>query len=172
MKGSIAKCFSELVKTSFGEDKWKEILIQSGESPNMIVNAISDIDDQRFFKLIESACEVLNLSKQQAYDAFGDYFVNIYAPKLYGMYYKFRNAKEFILGMDNVHNSVTKMIPNAFPPRFKIDRVDEDTIIVNYKSPRNMIDLYIGLTKGVGKYFNTSIGIKKLSEESVELSFK
>ena len=34
-----------------------------------------------------------------------------------------------------------------------------------------MIDFYIGLVKGVGKYFDTEIGIDKISEEKVQLTF-
>jgi len=172
MKGVIVKCLSDLVKSDFGEQKWKEIMQKSGENPIMVFNAIWDIDDQRVFKIFENTCEVLNLSKQQACDAFGNYFVNIFAPKMYSIFYgKFTNAKEFIMGMDNVHDIVTRNISNARPPRFTIEEVDENTIIVNYQSTRNMIDFYIGLVKGVGNYFNTPIGIKKLSKEKVELTF-
>jgi hypothetical protein len=172
MKGFIVKCLSELVRNNFGEDKWREILLQSGEKPFMVIRAISDIDDQTVFKVIENTCKVLNISKQQACDAFGEYWVNTYAPQIYGAYYhRFKNAKQFIVGMDKVHEDVTRDVVNARPPRFVIEEVDENTIIVNYISTRNMIDFYIGLVKGVGKYYNTPIGIKKLSEEQVELTF-
>ena len=73
--------------------------------------------------------------------------------------------------MDEVHATVTKNMPNAHPPRFKFENVNENTIIVNYLSGRNMIDFYIGLVKGVGNYFKTPITIKKLSEKKVELTF-
>ena len=172
MKEIIVKCLSELVKSDFGEDQWKEIMQQSGENPYIVINAISDIDDQRVLKLFENTCNVLNLSKQQVCDAFGNYFVNTFATKIYAVFYgKFKNAKEFIMGMDDVHDIVTRSLINARPPRFTIEEVDENTIIVNYRSTRNMIDFYIGLVKGVGNYFNTPIGIKKLSEERVELTF-
>jgi len=172
MKGTIVKCFAEMVKNTFGEQKWKEILQLSGESPYMPILAITDIDDAKVFKFIENACKTLNISKEQACNAFGEYWVNTYAPKMYGAYYeKFQNAKQFIKGMDKVHETVTKDMPNAHPPRFSIEEVDKDTIIVNYISTRHMIDFYVALVKGVGKYFNTPIGIKKLSEERVELTF-
>jgi hypothetical protein len=124
------------------------------------------------FRIIENTCKVLNISRQQACDAFGDYWINTFAPKMYGVYFeRFKSAKEFIVEMDSVHEIVTKNIANAQPPRFTVENVDENTIIVNYISKRNMIDFYIGLVKGVGIYFNTPIGIKKLSEARVELTF-
>jgi hypothetical protein len=172
MKGVIASCLAELVKSKFGEHKWREILQQSGENPYMVIRVMSDIDDQTIFKLFENTCKVLDLSKEQAHDAFGDYWVNTFAPRMYGLYYeRFKNAKEFIMGMDNIHDIVTRNMPNAHPPRFIIEEVDENTIIVNYQSTRNMIDFYIGLVKGIGTYFHTQIYIKKLSEKRVELIF-
>ena len=172
MKGAIVKCLSDLVKNNFGEHKWKEIVQQSGENPHTAILATSDIDDKTVFKLIENACKILSLNKQQACDAFGDYWVNTYAPKIYSMYYtQFENAKQFIMGMDKIHETVTKSMLNARPPRFAFEEVDDNTIIVNYISTRNMIDFYIGLVKGVGKFFNTPIDIKKLSEERVKLIF-
>ena len=172
MKGSIVKCLSELIKGSFGEHKWKEIMQHSGENPNMVIRAISDIDDKTFFIIFENTCKVLNLSKQQACDAFGNYWMNTFAPQMYGAYFgRFKNAKQFIMGMDSIHDTVTNIVINARPPRFTIEEVDENTIIVNYISTRNMIDFYIGLVKGVSAYFKTTIDIKKLSEEKVELRF-
>jgi hypothetical protein len=35
-----------------------------------------------------------------------------------------------------------------------------------------MIDFYIGLVKGVGKFFSTRLTVKKLSEEYVEIKFE
>ena len=172
MKGVIVRCLYGLIKSDFGKDKLKEIMQLSGENPYTVVNATSDIDDHRVFQLFENTCKILNLSKQEVCDAFGNYFVNTFAPKMYSVFYgRFKSAKEFITGMDEVHDIVTRNIINSHPPRFTIENVDENTIIVNYKSDRDMIDFYVGLVKGVGNYFNTTIGIKKLSQEKVELTF-
>jgi len=172
MKGVIAVCLSELVTTQFGEDKWKEILRASGLDENLIVLHTADIEDSTVFTVIDSLCNVLGISKQQAYDAFGDYFVNVYAKRVYKAYFiGVKSAKEFIMKMDNIHDLVTKNVPGARPPRFDFEHLNENTIIVNYKSSRQMIDLYIGLVKGVGKYYNTPINILKMSEQRVELTF-
>jgi hypothetical protein len=88
------------------------------------------------------------------------------------MYYgRYHNTRDFIMGMDFIHAEVTKNIQNAHPPRFDIEELDENRIKVHYKSKRNMIDFYIGLVKGVGKYFKTPLEVKKLSEEYCEIDF-
>jgi len=172
MKGVIVKCLSELIKSDFGEQKWEEIMQRSSGEKPIEFNAVSDIDDQMVFKLVENTCRVLKLSKQQACDAFGNYFVNTFAPKTFAIFYiRFKSAKDFILGMNEVHEIVTRNLINARPPKFIFEKMDENTVIVNYQSTRNMIDFYMGLVKGVSNYFNTPIDIKKLSESKVELTF-
>jgi hypothetical protein len=78
-----------------------------------------DILDKKVFELIINTCKVLHITVPEAADAFGDYWVNVYAAAHYKDYYKdMSNAKEFIMKMDEIHESVTKNIENARPPRF------------------------------------------------------
>jgi hypothetical protein len=175
MKIQIVTCLSELVKEKFGEDRWGEILRLSDMDTNdkylQYVNGL-DIDDTKVMEIIKNTCRVLKITLEQAADAFGEYWVCTYAPKVYKMYYgKFANAREFIMGMDFIHDQVTKNIENAHPPRFDIKELDANRISVHYKSARKMMDFYVGLAKGIGKYFNTPLIVKKIDEEFVEITF-
>jgi hypothetical protein len=172
MKGSIVVCLSKLVCEKFGDDKWASVLKMTDLDEKTIFLATNDVDDVKIFEIISNLCKLLNITVSQAADTFGEYWVNVYAPSIYKSYYrKFYNAKEFIIGMDSIHEMVTSTIPNAHPPKFIIKNIDDNTINVTYKSSRKMIDFYIGLAKGVGIYFQTPIKIKKLSEENVEIKF-
>ena len=172
MKGTIVLCIADLVMQVGGEQKWREILRRSGLPEDLQLTTISDVDDEIIQKVLKNIGEVLHLSFQQIIDAFGDYWVNVYAPKYYkAYYYGINSAKALIMGVDTIHEQVTKIIPNAHPPRFDVEEIDEKTLNVHYKSPRKMIDFYIGLVKGVGKFFKTSLQVKKLSEEYVEIRF-
>jgi hypothetical protein len=75
------------------------------------------------------------------------------------------------MGIDLIHDQVTKNIENAHPPRFDITELDDKRISVRYKSARKMIAFYIGLVKGIGTYFNTPLVVKKIDEENVEITF-
>ncbi|MCL2066365.1 MAG: heme NO-binding domain-containing protein [Treponema sp.] len=175
MKMQIIACLSELVKEKFGAEKWKEIVKRSGldsfKNYNLYIRGM-DIVDEKVFEIINNTCDVLKISKEQAADAFGEYWVCVYAPKHYKNYFsRFSTAREFIMGMDSVHEEVTRNIANARPPRFDIEKLDETRIKVRYKSERKMIDFYVSLAKGIGKYFKTPLEVKKLSEEYVEINF-
>ena len=172
MKGVIMSCLSQLVEKEFGRDNWEAILTRSGLDARKRFIATEDVPDETAMKMLDSTCQVLGISLEQAADAFGDYWVNVFAPEIYGVYYKnVDNARDFLLKMDQVHMISTKSIENAQPPRFEYEWEDDRTLIMTYKSPRGLIDICIGLVKGVGKHFDEDLKVKKLSDEKIEIVF-
>lgn len=173
MKGVIMACLAQLVKDKFGEESVEAVMRKSGFDANKKFMATEDVPEDKAMDMLETACEVLNISLEQAADAFGEYWVNEYAPKIYGIYYKnVDNAKDFLLKMDDVHVKSTKNIENARPPRFEYAWQDDRTMIMTYKSPRGLIDICVGLIKGVGKYFGEELEVSKLSNEDIKVVFK
>ena len=87
MKGVIVICIKELIVNKFGKDKWNAVLKMSGIEQEPVIIPTSDVDDSLCLKVIDSICKVLNLSLQQVADAFGEYWVCEFAPKIYKAYY-------------------------------------------------------------------------------------
>ena len=172
MKGIIAICLKRLIKKEYGLDKWYDILEMSGFDKYQLIKAADNLDDTRFMDIIKSTCEILNITLEQAADAFGECWINEYAPEVYGVYYRdVKTAKEFILNMDKVHKSVVTNLENARPPSFEYEWKDDNTLHITYKSHRNLAVLMIGLLKGVGRYFNEDLEIRLLSDDKVEVFF-
>lgn len=172
MKGTIVKCLEELVSTKFGRDKWKKSLEDAGLKDSTMILAISDIDDLQVMKVVEAVCKNLNISLEQAADAFGDYWVNVYSQKMYGQYYQInKTAKDFLLDMDNVHVAMTKTMKDARPPRFNYEWKDDKTLIMHYRSHRGLVDFAVGLSRGVGKFYNENIRVTKLGPDKVQVVF-
>jgi len=73
--------------------------------------------------------------------------------------------------MDEVHRSVTDSMSQARPSRFEYNWKDDRTLVIVYKSHRNLMDVMVGLIKGVGKYYGVELKVKKLSENRVEVVF-
>ena len=172
MKGTIAKCLAELVCEKFGRERWENALERAGLSRNTTFMPIQDIDDKAVMTVIECVCKELDISMLQAADAFGDYWVNVYAPKLYGAYFnRAKTAKDLLLKLDGIHETMTKNMANARPPRFEYEHVDDKTIIMKYKSDRGLIDFLVSLVKGVGRYFKEDITVTKLSSDKIKVIF-
>ncbi|MEW6516574.1 MAG: heme NO-binding domain-containing protein [candidate division FCPU426 bacterium] len=171
MKGTIVKCLQELVVEKFGKDKWDAVLNKVEGMPKLIM-PIADIPDAMVMQAVGATCEVLGITLQQAADAFGDYWVNVYAQKMYPEFFKNRKtAKEFILAMDAVHDVATKNMEHAHPPRFKYEWKDPKTLFFHYTSSRNLIDFAVGLLKGVARFYKENLKVTKLSDQIVEIIF-
>jgi len=172
MKGVIVVCLKELVTTKFGEDVWKKCLVDVGVNPNTTFLHSADVDDGTVVGVLQAVCKNLNITLEQAAEAFGDYWVNEFSQKIYKSFYnKHKSAKEFLLSMDNVHDIITKTMENAKPPKFGYENKDENTLIMHYNSHRGLIDIMIGLIKGVGKFYNEKLTVTKIGNEKVEIKF-
>jgi len=172
MKGTILKSIKDLVVSTAGNEVWNEIIKTSGFEPNYLIRSTADIDDSIILNVIKNIEHKLNLTHDQLAELFGDYWVNEFAPRIYGAYYLgMKSAKDMLLKMDTIHERVTRDMENSKPPRFAYKWKDDKTLIIDYKSQRNLIDLFIGLIKGVGKHFNEVLKINKLSDQQVEVVF-
>lgn len=172
MKGVIALCLKEVVVEHYGADQWQAIVAHAGHSKDPMILPIADIDDQVVIGLLTSTCQVLNISLEQATDAFGDHWVNVYSQKMYRAYYDgARSAREMLLKMDDIHVMVTRHIPGSHPPRFEYEWEDEKTLIMKYKSERGLIDLLVGLIRGIGKLYRENLTVTKLSSDRVRVVF-
>lgn len=172
MKGTIVKCLQEMTEARQGKEAWVDALEQAGLTGPQFFTLSSDVEDAQALALFGAVGDVLGISPGEVADAFGDHWVNTYAPRVYQtLYARLGSAREFILALDGVHQMVTNTIPNAHPPRFEYEERDERTLIVTYKSRRGLIDLYIGLARGVGRYFGTPLQVSKLSNTQVKIVF-
>jgi hypothetical protein len=131
-----------------------------------------DVDDAAVLKVIRATCSVLSLSPVAAADAFGEYWCCEYAPRIYGAYYgSARNAKDFLLRMQDVHNMVTRNIANAKPPKFQFEQLAPNKLVMKYISHRGLGDIFAGLVKGVGRYFHEELQIRRIGPDTVEITF-
>jgi len=173
MKGVIANCLREVVILKFGNSKWNEIMNASGLNPNMAILSSLDLDDAVVVNVVKNTCKTLHLTLEQVTDMFGDHWMNAFAPKIYKPYYGTNTtAREFLLKISEIHDKVTKNIPNAHPPKFEYEWKNETTLILTYISPRGLIDFVVGLVKGVGKYFHERLSVRKISSTKVEVVFQ
>ncbi|GAB4398663.1 MAG: hypothetical protein OHK0053_17730 [Microscillaceae bacterium] len=162
MKGTIHKCLEEMVIEKHGEAVWQTCLLHAGFDKHREFYPTEDVEEEASLQLILGTATSLDISLAELFDDFGEYWCCTYAPKRYSFWYVgVKTAKEFILRLDDIHSLVGKHFNNAQPPRFNYAWQDPSQTIlrVQYSSNRRLIDLYISLAKGLGKYFQEEIQI-------------
>ena len=173
MKGVIFRCLRELVLERFGEDVWKKVLKESGLDEDFNVPPVGFVEDEIVLKIVQNLCKVANVSLEGVADLFGDYWVNVYSQRIYKVFYdEAKNAKDFILKLDRVHWLMTRNIPYANPPRFDYEWIDDNTLLMKYKSQRSLIDFAVGLLKGVRRYYNADFDVSKVDDNTIKVVFK
>jgi len=172
MKGVIFACLKELVVGDFGQDKWEGALEGAGLPKDTDYMPIADVDDAIVLNVVGQTCTELGITQQQAADAFGRHWAGSYAPKMYGAYYNgIRSAKEFLLKLDDIHVATTRTIPNARPPRFKYEDVDENTLIMEYQSSRGLMPFFTGLVRGLAEHYGERADISSVGMNKVKIVF-
>ncbi len=172
MKGVVLNCAADLVTSKFGADKWKEILSECGLPAERVFLASDDVEDAKAVEILSNTAKVLGLTMQQVADAFGDYWVNDFAPKIYAHFYrKATDARSFLLNMAEVHEKTTKSMANARPPKFEYSWPEPDTLAMKYISHRGLIDVFVGLLKGVSHYYKEPMEVTKVSDDMVHIRF-
>lgn len=172
MKGVIAECMARLVTDKKGKSVWEAVLREAGLDANDTFLPTDDVPDEQVVRLADATARVLGMTREQTAEAFGEYWINQYAPKIYRIYFsRFESSREFLEGMDDLHDKVTRNVPNARPPRFEYEEVDEKTLIMTYKSSRNMLEFFVGLVRGVGRHFGEDLKIFKLGGDRVKVVF-
>ncbi len=171
MLGSIFNCFENLVKEKYSEQHWEAILAKAGPEATTRMFAHRPYDDDIFYQMYQAACEELNVSRDQLAEAFGKAWMEYTSKHYFAFFVARRNAREFILAMDRTHTKITDKVDDATPPRFYYDIIDDQTINMNYDSPRNLGFLMVGLLKAVGDFFDEKVTVVALDENTAQITF-
>ncbi len=172
MKGVIVSCLKELVVSNFGQDKWEASLEAAGFYRKTFFPLTLNVKDEDVLKIVGGVCKVLNITLEQAADAFGEHWVCKYASRYYRQFFDgIHSSRAFLLNMNNVHEVTTKNIPDARPPHFAYVWLSDNILLMKYKSPRGLIDFFVGLVRGVGKYFHENLEVYKVGNNKVRIIF-
>jgi predicted hydrocarbon binding protein len=160
MKGVINRGFQELVESRFGEEAWQKIRSRAG-CEELVFSISNDYPDDLTVALLEAAVEILELPADTLLEEFGKYWVPHTGRASYPTLYQLagRNARDFLLNMNRVHEQVTRNVPNASPPRFSFTELPDGALRMHYHSRRGLCPALRGLILGVGELFGEPLEV-------------
>lgn len=162
MYGLVNKAIEDMVCSYYDEDTWDTIKAKAGlEDIDYFINMEGYPDDVTH-RLVRAACEVLHMTSLEVLQAFGEYWVTFTATEGYGelMDSAGGDLPEFLNNLDNLHARVGLSFPKLKPPEFECAEQTEDAMDLHYRSTREgLAPMIIGLVKGLGKRFNTTVEI-------------
>lgn len=172
MKGTILKCLQEYVQEVHDEATWQQCLEAAGFSSSCQFTLQGEVDEGATLALFTQSAHVLGLSTTQLFDGFGQYWMCYYALDQYRSYYlSAHSSKEFIKKLNFIHHSFTQHLPPGKRLHLVYQWQSEHTLLLEYHSERNLINLLISLVKGVGVYYQEQLLIQKCSPTTLLITF-
>jgi len=173
MKGTIVVCcFRDMVVEKLGSPTWERVLEMSGIPRDTVFKPTEDASDEVVLEVLHNLCKVLNISIQEATEAFGEYWISCYAPKLYGNFNILStNSRELVTKLNEIHSKVIKTMKDAPPPKFRLTWKDEDNLLITYDAKWTLAIFFIGLIKGVGRYYDEEISVNMWSSNQMLVKF-
>lgn len=158
MYGLVNEGIRELVVQLGGVEAWEAICEEARVEPEGF-EPLCPYDDTLTFKLVGLAAEKLNLSTEEVLTRYGHYWITYTAESGYGDLMRLfgGDLRTCLSNLNRMHAHMGAMMPALSPPRFTVDSLTDDRILVHYHSNRKgLAPMVIGLLQGLAeKYGNT-----------------
>lgn len=161
MWGVFFTVFQEYSTQKLGVKRWEEFRDKVG-LPNFVVPLV-DYPDQALTSLIQETARASGRMDYDVEQEFGRFMVPELV-KLYAYYFtRYSGTREFLLGMDEVHQQTERLQKGTAPPRFEYETPTPGTLVVRYRSERRLCSLLMGLMEGVADYYHEPVRLQSLA---------
>jgi len=174
MKGIVFTEFLEMVEQTHSYDLVDELLNENELPSGGAYTSIGTYEHQEMVTLVVSLSKKTKTPVPDLLNAFGQYLFGTFE-KGYPAFFKAApNAFAFLESIENhIHVEVKKLYPDAQLPRFKTNRVANNTLEMIYYSDRSMADFALGLIEKTFDHYKESVSIERedLVENGSEVKF-
>ncbi|MBQ0755984.1 MAG: heme NO-binding domain-containing protein [Amphritea sp.] len=159
MKGVIFNILEELVEQRCGMQAWNNILSELGNAG--IYTAGKSYPDEDLMVLVGAVSAKLEMPDSEVIGMFGEYMFSQLADR-YPIFIEQENTlRGFLKSVDEViHVEVRKLYENPNLPSFNCIDTDDQTLLMEYRSPRQLCILAEGLIRGAAQHYKTTITLE------------
>ena len=159
MKGVIFNILEELVEEKYGMQAWNEIL--AGLGYDGIYTAAKSYPDDQMFALVGAVSDKLQMPAGDVVGVFGEYLFSQLAERYPVFIEQEPTLRGFLKSVDSViHVEVRKLYDSPNLPSFTCHDKDQRTLVMEYRSPRQLCILAEGLIRGAAQHYSTPITIE------------
>jgi hypothetical protein len=164
MYGLVNRAIRGCVVEQFGEPTWRKIEEQSKTDASHYVT-MNSYPDELTFKILEVACEVLQVEPTALLHTFGRHWVLNTANREYSHLMDFAGSdlRTFLMNLDQMHEQVAITFQNLQQPSFSLEEKDGDTLL-HYRSARaGLTQFVVGLLHGLSEHFKEPLEVTLVS---------
>ena len=165
MVGMVQKLLLDMVESVGGQEAVEDVKRRSGVSLDKHFNMNEVYEDDEWQRLFASTCDVLQLSREQAIEAFADYFFKDAIKRWPAWFSMSCSAREFLQRQPKIHNGFASAVDDqsageAINDKFKLE-TNEAEIIMHYRSPNRLCDLYKALASRIITHYDDEATIEE-----------
>ncbi|KAK2146583.1 hypothetical protein LSH36_596g01000 [Paralvinella palmiformis] len=163
MYGLLLEAMYDYIKSNLSEEEWLEIVSLSGiQQSNFVTHAC--YSESLIGQVAEATAEMSGLTLDQILENLGAHFVTFVSRYGYDTVLKVlgRNVRDFLNGLDNLHEYLRLSYPKMMAPSFSCDNETPSGLMLHYRSKRGGFTYYVmGQIRQVGLiFYNTEIEIE------------
>ncbi|GFN93879.1 soluble guanylate cyclase 88e, partial [Plakobranchus ocellatus] len=179
MYGLLFESIQVYIKQDYGDELWATILEQAG-IPQVVFQLHKTYPDEWMVNLAKAAAIVLGGEVNDVMFYFGTCFVNFFTKFNYDQILRRagRNYRDFLIEIDNVHETMRFSYPKMQSPSFIVQSEDRNGCVLIYRSMRTGFTYYVigQLVQCAREFFDVSVDIVVLeeitSEEGCHVTFR
>jgi hypothetical protein len=120
-------------------------------------------EDAELVELVGRASALTGTDQEELLHDFGVFTAERTFTRLYPAYFAIAlSTREFLLSVETlIHELVRATIPNARPPRLRVEPFGEDGVEITYTSSRQLCALLRGLTEGTARHYGETTSIEE-----------
>ena len=162
MKGMVFTEFFELVDDTFSFETSEQLIEMSQLPSEGIYTSVGTYDHQEMVTLVTNLSTLTNVPVPKLLNTFGRHLFKRFLTSFPSFFENIGSSLEFLPQVnDYVHLEVLKLYPDAELPSFDCEKPEPGTMIMTYRSKRNMADLAEGLILACIEHFDEPLIVKK-----------
>ena len=165
MVGLVQKILMDLIEERAGADAVAEVKRRAEVPADRVFRMDEVYDDAEWRRMFSAACAVLDITPEQAEEAYADIFLEDAQRRWPVWFTMSKNARDFLLRQPAIHNGFATGVRNAESRKAITDKFDVQEngqeLIVHYRSPNKLCGLYIKLAERIINYYGDKATVKE-----------
>ena len=165
MVGLVQKLLLDMIESNAGADSVREVKRRAGVPEDKTFRMDEAYDDDEWRRLLAATCEVLNITQEQAEEAYADFFFED-CIKRWPMWFQMaKSARDFFELQPRIHNGFATGVRDPSAGRAINDKFDLEEgnggLVMHYRSPNRLCGLYKALARLLINHYGDNATIKE-----------
>lgn len=160
MKGIIFTEFLGFVALRYGEDTVDDIIEASALPSGGAYTSVGTYNHSELAALCHALAHQTDVAVPELVQAFGFHLSGCFARRYPEFFARCSHLFDFLESIEeHIHKDVQKLYPDAELPSFTVPERTASRLVLDYRSPRQMGDLAVGLIQGSAQHFGVQVQV-------------